>query len=266
MGFFRRKNYYNMIFEQDISEHAKIVYLYLCRCADSEGQSFPSQNTIGKKCSIKSRQTVSNALKELESIGLLDRESRYRKDGGQTSNLYVIYDSPKPPAEEKDTPCPANGHPPVQQMDTPCPANGHHEVLPNEGLPKKNNNNREQTKKQLHTTKNKEVKPKKDVVVSQDELDELKTNIDTTVGTIQEERLVKLIEDVGVEPIKHQLKNFPKFKKVQSILNPVGFFISAILGNWEVPESSRASKKYDFNNFEQHEYTEGYLEQLFVKV
>ncbi len=108
-----RKNWfysYNMIFEHAISEHAKITYLYLCRCADAEGQSFPSHSTIGKKCGIKSRQTVINALGELECIGLLSKEKRVRTDGGQTSNIYIIYDTPITPVQQMDTPCLGDGH------------------------------------------------------------------------------------------------------------------------------------------------------------
>ena len=98
----------NAIFDQPISEHGKIIYLYLCRCADGDGNSFPSHSTIGEKCGIKSRQTVINGLRELEEARLLTKKSQRRANGGQTSNLYTIY----------DTPCPADGHPPVQQMDT----------------------------------------------------------------------------------------------------------------------------------------------------
>jgi hypothetical protein len=136
-----RKNWfysYNMIFDQPISEHAKLIYIYLCRCADSEGKSFPSHATIGLKCGIKSRQTVINAIKELEQIGLLCKEVRLNKGGGQTSNLYTIYDSP---TGQDDDLCPADGHPlssqqtpPVQQVDSPCSVDGH-EVLPREALP-----------------------------------------------------------------------------------------------------------------------------------
>jgi hypothetical protein len=123
-----RKNWfysYNMIFEQDLSEHAKIIYLFLCRCADSKGQSFPGKKTIGAKCGIKSRTTVGNALKDLKAIGLLEYYPRYKENGAQTTNLYILYDAPysvdeHPPVQQMDTPYSADGHPPVQQMDTPC--------------------------------------------------------------------------------------------------------------------------------------------------
>ena len=87
----------NMIFDLDISEHAKITYLYLCRCADDESQAFPSYNTIAEKCSF-SRSTAIRSIQELEEIGLLSVEKRYEEDADgskvYTSNLYTLYDSP----------------------------------------------------------------------------------------------------------------------------------------------------------------------------
>jgi hypothetical protein len=84
---------YNMIFNLDISCHAKLIYMYLCRCADSEAQSFPSRNTIGKNCSI-SLTSVKNAMRELLKSRLLIKEEQFRSDGSQTSNLYTIFPEP----------------------------------------------------------------------------------------------------------------------------------------------------------------------------
>ena len=105
---------YNMIFKQKISEHAKIVYLYLCRCADGQEQAFPSHSNIGENCSI-SRRTVIDAIKELEAIGLVSKQTQITKNGGQSSNLYTI----------TDTPCAGDAHPPVQEMHTPCAGDAH---------------------------------------------------------------------------------------------------------------------------------------------
>jgi len=91
-----RRNWFfsfNLIFEMDLSCHAKIVYIYLCRCADSESQSFPSRNTIAKSCDI-SVSSVKYAIRELIEARLLVREEQYRSNGGQTSNLYTIYSQP----------------------------------------------------------------------------------------------------------------------------------------------------------------------------
>jgi DNA-binding MarR family transcriptional regulator len=99
MGKIRRKELknwfysYNMIFEQNISVFAIVLYVYLCRCADKEGQSFPSHKTIAKDCKI-SITSVKNAIKELGKAKLLEKESQFTKKGRRTSNIYTIYDSP----------------------------------------------------------------------------------------------------------------------------------------------------------------------------
>ena len=60
------------IFELPISVHAKIVYLYLCSVADSNGQSSPSRNTIAEMCKI-SPATVSRATDSLVEHGLVTK-------------------------------------------------------------------------------------------------------------------------------------------------------------------------------------------------
>ena len=90
-----RKNWfytYNMILDQDISIHSKMLYITLCRYADSEGQSFPSRETLAKKCSVTTK-TIDRAMKELIAIGVVSKESRQRKNGSQSSNLYIVFDS-----------------------------------------------------------------------------------------------------------------------------------------------------------------------------
>jgi len=104
-----RKNWfysYNMIWDQPLSEHAKIAYLYLCRCADDNGQAFPSHATIAQKCSI-SRQTTINALNELKNAGLLSCKQRKDSSGSLTSNLYTIFDvSVLDKTQNENHPCP----------------------------------------------------------------------------------------------------------------------------------------------------------------
>lgn len=92
---------YNAIFEMDISIQAKMLYLYLCRCADSQAMSFPSKSTMMRHCSM-GRTSVGNALRELEKAQLLKRESRYRENMSQTSNRYTIYPEPYNNADAGD--------------------------------------------------------------------------------------------------------------------------------------------------------------------
>lgn len=84
----------------DISIQAKILYLYLCRCADSDAQSFPAKSLIKKRCSM-GRTSAGKALRELESEKIIIRESRQRKNNSQTSNHYTIF--PEPYDEDEET-------------------------------------------------------------------------------------------------------------------------------------------------------------------
>lgn len=96
-GFFYS---YNVIFELDISEHAKIVYLYLCRRADGSSRTFPSYATMASACSM-SRSTAIRAMKELLLEGLLLRK---RQQNGKefTSNQYFLYEAPDEEAKKNN--------------------------------------------------------------------------------------------------------------------------------------------------------------------
>lgn len=83
------------IFELDLSVYAKMVCAYLCSCADSTGRSSPSLKDIAKKCSIKSRHTVLNAIKELKEAGLIDSARRTGADNENLSTLYTLHPQTK---------------------------------------------------------------------------------------------------------------------------------------------------------------------------
>ena len=119
----------NMIFDLDISEHAKITYLYLCRCADDESQAFPSYNTIARKCSF-SKRTAMRTIQELEEIGLLSVEKRQVEKSGKpvnTSNLYTLYDSPsRYPSDTQSLPLVTESHHPSDCVSLPLVTESHY--------------------------------------------------------------------------------------------------------------------------------------------
>ena len=84
---------YNMIYKSGLSIHAKILYTYLCRCADSMAHSFPSKRNMMEACSM-GRTSAGKALRELETARLLVRTFRYRPNNGQTSSDYLIFPEP----------------------------------------------------------------------------------------------------------------------------------------------------------------------------
>lgn len=96
-GFFYS---YNMIFDLDLTEHAKILYLYLCRRADSRNTSFPSYQTMANACGF-SRRTAIRALQDLMEEGLLikKRQSNGRE---QTVNKYMLFKEPKEDLKAKN--------------------------------------------------------------------------------------------------------------------------------------------------------------------
>ena len=84
---------FNAIFKSGLSNHAKLLYVYLCRCANSELQSFPSKKSMMEACSI-GRTSAGKAIRDLEAARLLVREERFRENLGQTSNEYLIFAEP----------------------------------------------------------------------------------------------------------------------------------------------------------------------------
>ncbi len=73
-----------------VSQSARFVYLCLCKHADNTKQTcFPSLSRIAQIVG-KSISTIKRAVRELCQYGAIKRTPRFRKDGGQTSNLYEI--------------------------------------------------------------------------------------------------------------------------------------------------------------------------------
>jgi GntR family transcriptional regulator len=70
-----------------ISQHGKLVYGLFIAYSGTGGSCFPSITTICKDLKM-GRGTVVEAIKDLEAIGLLEKESRYKKDGSKSSNVY----------------------------------------------------------------------------------------------------------------------------------------------------------------------------------
>ncbi len=79
----------NYIYASGLKPRAKLVYFYLRGRCDKEGKCFPSIKTIARDLDISS-STVRRALRELEKSGYLRIELRYRKNNGNTSNMYFL--------------------------------------------------------------------------------------------------------------------------------------------------------------------------------
>ncbi|WP_375104090.1 conserved phage C-terminal domain-containing protein [Paenibacillus sp. RS8] len=79
----------NEIFDRDdAGTHVKIVFLYLCRCANNSTVAFPSYNTIAAKCSMSRRKAI-ECVEWLVENKLLEKIIR-RGEEKNGSNLYKI--------------------------------------------------------------------------------------------------------------------------------------------------------------------------------
>ena len=82
-------SYFQRIYQSDLSHRARAVYMYLKDRADKDGKCWPALKTIAKEMNLSS-STVKRALNELCQAGLLVKETRWRENGGRTSNLYRL--------------------------------------------------------------------------------------------------------------------------------------------------------------------------------
>lgn len=87
-----------------LSIAAKAVLMALADHADAEGKAWPKLKTLAEITSMTERH-VRRQIGMLEGRGLVIREDRFRKDGGQTSNIYRL-------AIERSTPA----GPPTQDL------------------------------------------------------------------------------------------------------------------------------------------------------
>ncbi len=81
--------YFNSIYSSDLPHRARAVYMYLKDRANKDRICWPSIRTIAGELKL-SRATVFRAVDDLCKAGLLEKEDRWRENGGRTSNLYRL--------------------------------------------------------------------------------------------------------------------------------------------------------------------------------
>lgn len=118
----RAKNWFwceNAIFEMDLSKHALLTYLFLCRKAGDTGSCWPSIQAIADATHC-GRSTVAEAITELEVAGLVTRASTSTYDGDKGPNVYTLF-NPDGGVRPQDYL--------VRQADGGSPAGNHEEDL-----------------------------------------------------------------------------------------------------------------------------------------
>ena len=81
--------YFDSIYSSSLPHRARAVYMYLKDRTNKDGVCWPSIKTIAREMNL-SRATVCRALNDLCNAGLLDKDERWRENGGRTSNIYKI--------------------------------------------------------------------------------------------------------------------------------------------------------------------------------
>jgi len=79
----------NSVYRANITKRATLVVFYLINRADKEMTCFPGIKTIAADCNM-SKRTVQRALNDLMEAEMIIKDSRYRENGGQSSNLYIL--------------------------------------------------------------------------------------------------------------------------------------------------------------------------------
>lgn len=87
--------YFSTIYSMDLPHRAKAVYMYLKDRTDSNGTCYPSMGTIARELQL-SRRTVERAVADLVQAGLVEKEQRWRENGGRSSLLYRVKNRPPP--------------------------------------------------------------------------------------------------------------------------------------------------------------------------
>ncbi|WP_143321102.1 helix-turn-helix domain-containing protein [Clostridium sp. HBUAS56010] len=81
--------YFTSVYNSELPHRAKTVYMYLHDRADRDGKCYPAIGTIARELNL-SKSTVKRALLDLEKSGFIQREQRWRENGGKSSNLYFL--------------------------------------------------------------------------------------------------------------------------------------------------------------------------------
>ena len=249
--------------------YEKMLYAVLLGYADKNSECFPSIKTLALDC-CASERTVQRTLKTLAEDGMISIQKRKSNDGGNLSNLYVVYDvcgvftdNPKGDTgdtEDKDikkeSPC-------ADQSNQENPKNNEHKGNNASTLSVTNNTVHTQKSQPKERISIEELKAKFDYdIMSSDEnadkndidaaINILHRNINSNKATVKmgenyipgaqfREKLMQLTN----ESILYAIKKFRERKGI--IKNPEGYLLSILY---------RANEQYRL-------YVENHMRTLF---
>lgn len=78
---------------ETLKSKQKLILLLLMRYGGNDSKAFPSTATLARKTGMSVR-SVRYVIAKLIDLKLVGKYARYDRNGGQTSNVYVVYDNP----------------------------------------------------------------------------------------------------------------------------------------------------------------------------
>lgn len=98
----------------------RLILILLANYCDDANSCYPSYSHIAKLAGLKDPKHIARIIKEFEELGLLQIQKRYKEDGGNTSNRYILTLK----SENKDpmglqTPTPSISETPTSGVSTP---------------------------------------------------------------------------------------------------------------------------------------------------
>ncbi|WP_166083247.1 helix-turn-helix domain-containing protein [Erysipelothrix anatis] len=85
-------SYFNHLYAaspDELPHRARAVYMYLRDRAGKGADCWPAVKTIAADLQLSS-STVKRALNDLVKAGLIEKEARYRENGSNTSNRFIL--------------------------------------------------------------------------------------------------------------------------------------------------------------------------------
>lgn len=79
---------------ETLKSKQKLVLLLLMRYGGNDSKAFPSAATLARKTGMSAR-SVRYVIAKLIDLKLIGKYARYDRNGGQTSNVYVVHDNPE---------------------------------------------------------------------------------------------------------------------------------------------------------------------------
>lgn len=109
-----------MLHAEDVTGKMVLAYTALASFADRSGLAWPAMETLAARSKM-AEGTLRQALRELQRLGLVEVQPRYREDGTRTSNAYVI--------RVNDTLSNPTGYPPNSDRGTLAESQGKQDPL-----------------------------------------------------------------------------------------------------------------------------------------